>query len=177
MNALMSLPSRLLALGRNGISGLASGIRGAAGQVASGITSIVSKITSTLAAVPSKMVNIGRQIVQGIANGIRNAASAVVNALGNVVNNAIDKVKSKLGINSPSRVFRDQVGKWIPAGIAVGIENYSDTAINAVEKMSEKLSETAIPSLQSVMVLQERSGKTDRILSARAPWAWGMIQM
>ncbi len=162
VNALMSLPSRLSALGRNGISGLASGIRGAAGQVTSGITSIVSKITSTLAAVPSKMVNIGRQIVQGIANGIRNAASAVVNALGNVVNNAIDKVKSKLGIKSPSRVFRDQVGKWIPAGIAVGIEEYSDTAINAVEKMSEKLSETAIPSLQSKVMVAAGTQRQNR---------------
>lgn len=162
VNALMSLPSRLLALGRNGISGLASGIRGAAGQVVSGITSIVSKITSTLAAVPSKMINIGKQIVQGIANGIRNAASAVVNALGNVVNNAIDKVKSKLGIKSPSRVFRDQVGKWIPAGIAVGIEDYSDTAINAVEKMSEKLSETAIPSLQSKVMVAAGTQRQNR---------------
>ena len=156
VNALMSLPSRLLALGRSGISGLASGIRGAAGQVASGITSIISKIISLLSSVPSKVATIGRQIVQGIANGIRNAASAVVNALTNVVNNAINAVKRKLGIASPSRVFRDQVGKWIPAGIAVGVSKYSDSAVTAVEKMSAKLTETAIPSLQSkVMVAAE----------------------
>ena len=168
VNALMSLPSRLLALGRSGISGLASGIRGAAGQVASGITSIISKIISLLSSVPSKVATIGRQIVQGIANGIRNAASAVVNALTNVVNNAINAVKRKLGIASPSRVFRDQVGKWIPAGIAVGISKYSDSAVTAVEKMSAKLTETAIPSLQSkVMVAAETQfDKRTNIVSA-----------
>lgn len=168
VNALMSLPSRLLALGRSGISGLASGIRGAAGQVASGITSIISKIISLLSSVPSKVATIGRQIVQGIATGIRNAASAVVNALTNVVNNAINAVKRKLGIASPSRVFRDQVGKWIPAGIAVGISKYSDSAVTAVEKMSAKLTETAIPSLQSkVMVAAETQfDKRTNIVSA-----------
>lgn len=135
VDALLSLPSKLLSLGKSGVSGLASGIRGAASLAKSGITTVVNSIISTVKAVPSKMISIGKQIVQGIASGIRNAASAVVNALSNVVSNAISSIKSKLGIASPSKVFRDVIGQWIPKGVAVGITANADSVQDAIDGM------------------------------------------
>lgn len=135
VNALLSLPSRLLSLGRSGVSGLASGVRGAAGLARSGITTVVNALVAVVRAAPSKMVSIGRQIVQGIANGIRNAASVVVNALGNVVSSAINAAKRKLGIASPSKVFRDAVGQWIPKGIAVGITANADSVQESIDRL------------------------------------------
>ncbi|MCD8357450.1 MAG: hypothetical protein LUE11_12925 [Clostridia bacterium] len=122
VNAVKNLPSKLLNVGKNAVSQMGSGIRGAVGVVRSAITTIVNAIINLLRAVPSKVVSIGKNIVQGIANGIRNAASAVVSALGNVVNNAISSVKKKLGIASPSKLFKREIGRWIPPGIGEGVE-------------------------------------------------------
>lgn len=135
VNALMSLPSKLLSLGRSGVSGLANGIRAAAGLVRSGITTVINALIAIVRAVPSKMLSLGKNIVQGIANGIRNAASAVVKALGDVVSNAIDAIKKKLGIASPSKVFRDAVGQWIPEGIAVGITSNADSVQESINSL------------------------------------------
>ena len=135
VNALMSLPSKLLSLGRSGVSGLANGIRAAAGLVRSGITTVINALIAIVRAVPSKMLSLGKNIVQGIANGIRNAASAVVNALGDVVSNAINAIKKKLGIASPSKVFRDAVGQWIPEGIAVGITSNADSVQESINSL------------------------------------------
>lgn len=135
VNALMSLPSKLLSLGRSGVSGLANGVRAAAGLVRSGITTVINALIAIVRAVPSKMLSLGKNIVQGIANGIRNAASAVVKALGDVVSNAIDAIKKKLGIASPSKVFRDAVGQWIPEGIAVGITSNADSVQESINSL------------------------------------------
>lgn len=135
VNALMSLPSKLLSLGRSGVSGLANGIRAAAGLVRSGITTVINALIAVVRSAPSKMLSLGKNIVQGIANGIRNAASAVVNALGDVVSSAINAVKKKLGIASPSKVFRDAVGQWIPEGIAVGITSNADSVQESINSL------------------------------------------
>lgn len=135
VNALLSLPSKLLSLGKSGVSGLANGVRSAAGLVRSGITTVINALIAVVRSAPSKMLSLGKNIVQGIANGIRNAASAVVNALGNVVSNAINAAKKKLGIASPSKVFRDAVGQWIPEGIAVGITSNADSVQESINSL------------------------------------------
>lgn len=135
VNALMSLPSKLLSLGRSGVSGLANGVRAAAGLVRSGITTVINALIAVVRSAPSKMLALGKNIVQGIANGIRNAASAVVKALGDVVSNAINAAKKKLGIASPSKVFRDAVGQWIPEGIAVGITSNADSVQESINSL------------------------------------------
>ena len=135
VNALLSLPSKLLSLGKSGVSGLANGVRAAAGLVRSGITTVINALIAVVRSAPSKMLALGKNIVQGIANGIRNAASAVVNALGNVVSNAINAAKKKLGIASPSKVFRDAVGRWIPEGIAVGITSNADSVQESINSL------------------------------------------
>lgn len=135
VNVLMRLPSKLLSLGKSGVSGLANGVRAAAGLVRSGITTVINALIAVVRSAPSKMLALGKNIVQGIANGIRNAASAVVKALGDVVSNAINAIKKKLGIASPSKVFRDAVGQWIPEGIAVGITSNADSVQESINSL------------------------------------------
>lgn len=80
--------------------------------------------------------SVGRAIIDGIVNGIRWAGGALKNTLLGLASNALNAAKNFLRIGSPSKVFADQVGKWIPAGIAVGIEDNSDTITAAVDTMS-----------------------------------------
>ena len=65
---------------------------------------------------------IGVNIVKGIWNGIKSLAGWLWNKVSGFAGGIVDSFKSKLGIHSPSRVMRDMVGKFIPAGISVGIE-------------------------------------------------------
>lgn len=80
------------------------------------ITSVKNIFTQT------DWVSVGKNIIDGIANGIKNFASNLWNSIKDVAGGALDAVKGFLGIHSPSRVFRDQVGRWIPEGMAAGIE-------------------------------------------------------
>lgn len=82
---------------------------------------------------------VGSDIVRGIINGIKGAAGWLQEQMGNLANSALNAAKSALGIKSPSRVFRDVVGKQIPAGIAVGVEANTKEAINSVSSMSSDL--------------------------------------
>ena len=56
--------------------------------------------------------------MDGIANGLKNAVGAVVDAAKEVGESALNGLKNLLGIHSPSRVFRDEVGRNIALGIA-----------------------------------------------------------
>ena len=78
---------------------------------------------------------IGVNIVKGIWNGIKSLAGWLWNKVSGFAGDIVDSFKSKLGIHSPSRVMRDMVGKFIPAGISVGIEKgmpklENDTMVN-----------------------------------------------
>ena len=105
---------------------------------------LLSAIPRLLAAVPTIFISmvrafmsvdwlsIGRNIINGIGEGIRRFASILWNAAKSAASGALNAVKGLLGIHSPSRVFRDQVGVMISRGIAVGIANGEKEAVGAV---------------------------------------------
>ena len=66
--------------------------------------------------------SVGMNIIKGIASGLTGAASAIVEAAKSAANKALEAAKSALGIHSPSRVFRDQVGKMMALGMGIGFE-------------------------------------------------------
>lgn len=96
--------------------GLVRGIPSLLGQIPSMIGQIKNAFTSV------NWGSVGMNIIRGIASGIASAAGSLVNAAVNAATNALDFVKSKLGIHSPSRVFRDQVGKMMALGMGIGFE-------------------------------------------------------
>ena len=105
-----------------GIGGrIASGFSGVLGKIGSHFSGAVSKIGSYFSGVSS----IGRNIVNGIVSGVTGAAGSLYSALSNLAGNALSAAKKKLGIHSPSRVFRDEVGRYITQGIGVGMEKES----------------------------------------------------
>jgi phage-related protein len=104
-------------------------------------------IISTLASLPGKMVEVGRNIIDGIVTGLRNAASAVTNFLIGLAQDALGAVKRFLGIASPSRVFRDQVGRRIGEGLAQGIKDSTGGVIAQAKAMSEAATRAASTSI------------------------------
>lgn len=80
--------------------------------------------------------SVGLNIITGIATGIAGAAGRLVTAAVNAATNALDWVKRKLGIHSPSRVFRDQVGEMIGEGMAVGIDESASKVRKAAGRLT-----------------------------------------
>lgn len=102
---------------------LIGAIPGMVGQIMHGFTSV-------------NWGSVGLNIITGIATGIAGAAGRLVTAAVNAATNALNWVKRKLGIHSPSRVFRDQVGEMIGEGMAVGIDESASKVRKAAGRLT-----------------------------------------
>ena len=91
---------------------------------------------------PSRMVSIGGNIISGIIRGITGAAGRLFSTMSNLASKALHAAEHALGINSPSRVFRDKVGKMIPAGVTVGIQTNAAQTIKAIKDYAGNLVQT-----------------------------------
>ena len=106
-------------------------------ELASAALEIGSTIWDTIKGID--WLSIGSDIISGIASGISSAGSALWDAAKGILGSFEDNVKAFFGIKSPSRLMRDQVGKYIPQGIAVGMEDEEDTLLKASTSMSSKV--------------------------------------
>lgn len=103
-------------------------------ELGSAALEIVSTIWDAIKEVD--WLSIGSDIIAGIASGISAAGSALWDAAKGILGSFEQNVKDFFGIKSPSRLMRDQVGKYIPQGIAVGMEDEEDTLLKASTSMS-----------------------------------------
>lgn len=102
------------------VSDWASDMMSMGAQAAS---TLVNAVINGVSGLPGEMVSVGSNIVSGVWNGICNAAGWFRDSVYNFFSNIVSNAKSALGIHSPSRVFADEVGQWIPPGITEGIES------------------------------------------------------
>lgn len=136
------VPGRISA----GLSGAISAVGSFAGSMASGALragqQFLSNLVNTLASIPGRMASIGSQIVSGLVNGITGSIGRVASAILGGVNDAIAKVKNMLGIHSPSRLFRDQIGRNIGLGLAQGISNSQAAVMSSMNGMASDIAGT-----------------------------------
>ena len=129
-----------------GLSGAISAVGSFASSMASGALragqQFLSNLVNTLASIPGRMVSIGSQIVQGIINGITGSIGQVGSAILGGVKDAIADVKNFLGIHSPSRLFRDQIGRNIGLGLAQGISNSQAAVMSSMNGMASDIAST-----------------------------------
>ena len=83
---------------------------------------------------------IGGEIIGGIVGGLLSGAGQLLSAIADLARNALQAMKAALGINSPSKLFRDEVGRWIPEGMAVGIEANLVPVKSSVKQMAASAS-------------------------------------
>ncbi len=114
-----NLPKILLA-GIKIITILGTGLIQAVPQLISKIPSIISQVKNAFTSVD--WGSVGMNIIKGIANGLKGAAGVIVEAAKGAAESALNAAKNFLGIHSPSRVFRDQVGKMMALGMGIGFE-------------------------------------------------------
>ena len=100
---------------------------------------MINNIINTVRDLPSKMVSIGSDIVKGVWNGITGMGTWLKNKISGFFGGIVDGAKKALGIHSPSRVMRDQVGKYIAEGIGVGIEENSDSVLDTISDLNNNI--------------------------------------
>lgn len=131
-------------------SAFVNGWNAARNAAANGISRAVSAARSMVGA----MVSAGRDFVMGFVNGIEGAIWRAASAAARMASAAMNAAKAWFNIGSPSKVMRDQVGKWVPAGLAVGIEQNTDLVENAAKRMAE----AAMPDIHMTDMQQRING-------------------
>lgn len=121
-NTLMNLPSTLANIGRTAVSGLGNAISAGISWVKNAAGNIVSAIVNTIKSIPGKMLSIGKDIVKGLWNGISDMTGWVIDKIKGFGESVLGGIKDFFGIHSPSRVMRDEVGKYMAQGVGVGFE-------------------------------------------------------
>lgn len=144
-------------------TGITNAVRNGVNSVGNAVNGVKGKITGAFSGAGSWLVSAGRNILQGLTNGIKGAIGAVLNTISGVAQKVVDTVKHVLGIHSPSRVFRDEVGKMIPAGLGIGVKKNEQLAVRPVQGMVSDLLPASVvdPSMSVVsspVALTDNSG-------------------
>lgn len=134
--------SSFVSVGGNLSLGLASGIRSNSGAVSAAAREAVRAAVAAAKAEgkihsPSRVMesDVGKWMPLGMAAGIRKYTKDVEDASGEMANASVEATATALGIHSPSRVYKDAIGKNIPAGVAKGVRE-GQTELNAEMKLS-----------------------------------------
>lgn len=112
-----------------GVQGLMAVIRGF--SPVSAFSTAFLAVWGFLSGLVGRFRTFGVNIIQGLIGGIKSMAGAVTSAISSVVGNVAGRAKSMLGINSPSRVFR-QFGSWVSEGLAIGIDKGGQKPVSAI---------------------------------------------
>lgn len=129
------------------------------------VQSLINNVISAASGIASKVMSIGSDIVSGVWNGIKNAAGWFTNQVKDFFSGIVDGVKNALGIGSPSKVFRDKIGKWLPPGVAQGFKAALPAAMNSMEKDLNKGIDSIEPDDVSVTATATAIGFKDTIKS------------
>lgn len=124
---------QILQAGIELVGKLVAGLIQAIPKVAEGVQKIIQKIKDKFADID--WGEVGRSIIDGIKNGITGAAGSIAEAVGGLGRGLVGRAKKALKISSPSKVFRDEVGAMIPAGMAEGIEDGAPEVESSMDKL------------------------------------------
>lgn len=142
-NAITNLPSTLANIGRTAMSGFGNAIRSMIGTAKSAASAVGSAVLNAIKAIPKQVVSIGKNIVTGLWEGISGMVGWITDKVMGFANSVLGGIKKALGIHSPSRVMRDQVGKMMALGMGIGFEK------NIPDADMQKGLETTIGKLQA----------------------------
>lgn len=136
VNFVSQLPGRIASFLGNVISNLGSWAGNMASKGAEGARNMFNAVVNGLTSLPSRVLSIGGDIVRGIWNGISGAAGWLAGKVRSFASGILDGMKDALGIHSPSRLFRDQVGRYIAQGIG---EGFTDEMGSVVGQMQDAM--------------------------------------
>lgn len=122
LSAAGRIPGQIASFLGSALSSAASFVGSFASSAIQAASQFVSNIVSGLSGLAGRVMSVGSDIVHGIWSGISGAAGWLMNQISGFANNIVSGIKGLFGIASPSKVMRDEVGKYLAEGVAVGWE-------------------------------------------------------
>lgn len=154
VNGIKNIWSNIWSWAKSFVSNMWNGIKSA---VSNGVRNVIdfvknipSNIKNIFASAGSWLLDAGVNLIKGLWEGIVNIKDWLIDKIKGFGGMVIDWAKEALGIGSPSRYFRDEVGKWIPIGLGVGIEKYAGEAVKAVSTMNSKIVDAGMDAAELV---------------------------
>lgn len=140
------------------IGQLAAGLIQAIPDAIAGMDQVLQNLGDAVKAIDWPAL--GKAIIDGIIAGLKSAGEALFGAMKGLATEALGAAKGVLGIKSPSKVFRDEVGAMIPEGMAVGVEENAHMVSDAVESMASGLAVDADLNLPDMSAIGADIGAT-----------------
>ena len=141
-------PSKVFTeIGKDVADGLARGVLKNIRTVAESLKQVAKNMPLVFDNTPRQFRTIGQQAITGLVWGLNNGRSRVMSTARDIANSVARTMQDALKIKSPSGVMRDDVGRWIPEGVAEGIEKSSNAVYDAIEKMNVGMLRASTPEL------------------------------
>lgn len=144
-------------------------------QLVAMLPQIIEAIVNGLLDGIAEITTVGKDMVEGLWEGIKGQWSKLVENVTSLGKKLVEKVKGFFEIGSPSRLFADEVGKWIPEGIAVGIEANADSVNGAVNDMVQDA--MVSPSLSMLSTAPNMLGVSSSAVPAMASDNSGVMEL
>ena len=144
VNWFASLPGKIGNAIASAISVLGTWAANLISTAKSTLPEVISTVIGFFASLPGKMLEIGANIITGLWSGMSSMISWIWDKITAFCDSIVSKMQSVLEIGSPSRVMADEVGQWIPAGIAAGISNNASVVTDAMGALDLKLGNLAV---------------------------------
>ena len=128
-------------------TGLAEGVDKGTNQPVSSVTNLANQIKKPFDSLQSDFTYIGEMAMSGLNTGLWSGSGSVMATANSIVERVKATIKSALDIHSPSRVMRDEVGRFIPQGIAVGIEADAGVVKRSMLRLKESMMIDARPEI------------------------------
>lgn len=157
-----------LNLGKQLIDGVANGVKKAGESMATAAKNAFSKFKAKITGseVATELKNIGKYIIDGIVGGIKNSLSKIANIAGKIKDTLLSKLKGLFKIASPSKLMKEEVGAYIGEGIAVGIEESGQMAVDAAETVANGIIDAFAGTETAVAYAKKTAQKVGDVLES-----------
>ena len=139
VTGLLNLKVGIIKAGAELIFGLWDGMESWLGELENHMPGVLKSVVSGIKSRFKMITDVGRYIIEGVVQGIDSAKNWLIGKVTGIFNDVVGGVKSFLGIASPSRLMRDEVGVMIPRGVAVGIDDGLKYVSRATRDMANEL--------------------------------------
>lgn len=129
--------NKLDEVGKQVISKLWEGIKSMFGSLWSWAKQIPSNIINSIKADIGGMRDVGADMIRGLWEGIKSVKDWIWRKISGFFSGIVNKVKDFFKIGSPSKLFADDIGQWLPKGLAVGIEANTNSVQKAIDDMND----------------------------------------
>ena len=134
--------------GKESQKATADGIQQNSGQVSQAAGNSMKKAADTARTYRSSFESVGQSMSEGVAVGINRGSPFIQNAVNSVLQSAVNEAEKKIKKNSPSHVWRDEIGLSMAEGAAVGVERGEKIVNDSVVAMADSSLETAKDTLE-----------------------------